>query len=267
VMKLIVVASLIVLAVMMSGCGATSSPTNPQNMQLGQWEFAVTSTNGSPVVYVETDLSNGGGTTGIGSYINATAVFWNQTGGSIAGLYNYCLGTQTTFSVTGNNVTALVFVGSTQLAQATATLSSDGKSMQGTYQLSGTATAVCSTPLSATGTFTGQFVAPLNGTYKGSLSDGSALMLQVTQDSNFGITASGTATLNGTTTNLTITPNSGPSSLNNVIGATVSSPSGVATNVNGTGTFQVFGHFTPDASKVSFVINNGAWSTGTLTKQ
>jgi hypothetical protein len=263
--KLTAVASLIILAVMMSGCGATSSPTNPYtspgNMQLGQWEFTVVSTNGSPAVYVETDLSNGGGKTGIGSYINATAVFWNQTGGSIAGLYDYCIGEQTTLSVTGNTVTALVFVGSTQLAQATATLSSDGKSMQGTYQV-GAATAVCSIPLSATGTFTGQFVAPLNGTYKGSLSDGSALMLQVTQDSNFGITASGTATLNGTTTNLTITP-----SLNNVIGATVSSTSGVATNVNGTGTFQVFGHFTPDASTVSFVINNGAWSTGTLTKQ
>jgi hypothetical protein len=252
------------------GCGGGSSTnpnTSPQNMQLGQWEFTVTSTNANPTVYVETDLSNGGGTTGIGSYISATAVFWNQTGGSIAGLYDYCTGEQTTLSVTGNNVTALVFVGSTQLAQATATLSSDGKSMQGTYQLSGNGTAVCSTPLSATGTFTGQFISPLTGTYKGSLSDGSALTLQVTQDSNFDISASGTATLNGTTTSFTLTPNSGSSSLNNVVGAAVSA-SGTATNVNGSATFQVFGHFTSNASQVSFASNNnGAWSTGTLTKQ
>jgi len=92
-------------------------------------------------------------------------------------------------------------------------------------------------------------------------------MLQVTQDSNFDISASGTATLNGTTTNFTLTPNSGASSYNNVIGAVVSA-SGTATNVNGSTTLQVFGHFTPDASQVSFAaLSNGVWSVGTLTKQ
>jgi hypothetical protein len=73
--------------------------------------------------------------------------------------------------------------------------------------------------------------------------------------------------LNGVTTNLTIGANSGSSAYKNVIGATVSSDNGTATNVNGSSTFQVFGHFTPDASQVSFASSNGQWTTGTLTKQ
>jgi hypothetical protein len=73
--------------------------------------------------------------------------------------------------------------------------------------------------------------------------------------------------LNGVTTNLTIGANSGSSAYKNVIGATVSSDNGTATNVNGGSTFQVFGHFTPDASQVSFASSNGQWTTGTLTKQ
>jgi hypothetical protein len=251
------------------GCGGGSqtsiSPTPQQaSIETGQWEFTIASTN--PAVYVETDLTEPQGMeSSIGSYIYATALFWNQNGGSIAGLYEDCVNWQTTLSVTGNAVTAMVFSGSTQAAQATATLSADGKSMSGTFQLNGVS-ALCSAPVTASGTFSGQLIAPLSGTYKGSLSDGSALTIQVTQNSSFDITSTGTSVLPGVTTNLTLGPNPGSPAYNNVIGATISAP-GTATNVNGSQTFQVFGHFSPDASQLAFASYNGQWSTGTLTKQ
>lgn len=259
---------LVFVSILLNGCGGggINSPASPtQAMQTGQWEFAIASTNGNPVIYVEADLT-ATPVGAIGSYIPATALFWPQTGGGIAGFYDYCVNQQTSFSVTGNTVTALLFSGSTQVAQATATLSADGKSMTGTFQLSGVS-ALCAAPVSTTGTFTGQAIVALNGTYKGSLSDGSQLTIQVAQDSSYNVIATGTAVAQGVTTNLTIGSNSGSSPYNNVIGATISSDNGTATNVNGTQQFQVFGHFSPDASQVSFASYNGQWTTGTLTRQ
>lgn len=257
------------LSLILAGCGlAGGNSANPSQatMQIGQWEFTVASTNGDPNLYVEADVTNGNGTTGYGSYINATAMFWPQNGGPIAGAYDYCSGFQTTYSMTGQTVTALLFAGSTQVTTATATLAADGKSMSGTFQMTG-ASAFCAAPVSATGTFTGQLIAPINGTYKGTLSDGSLLSIQITEDSAFNITANGTSVNQGVTTTITIGPNTASNSLNDVIGAAVGTGRGTATNVNGTQSFSVFGHFTPDASQISFVANNGTWTTGTLTKQ
>lgn len=265
---------LCVLCIALLGCGSggsynggSNSTSNP-TMHTGQWEFTIASTNGNPNIYMEADVSSPSGNAGsLGSYVYETALFWPQTGGSIAGSFEYCVNEQTTFSVTGNSVTAMLFSGSTQVAQATATLSADGKSMTGTYQLNGVS-ALCAAPVTASGTFTGQVIAPLTGTYKGTLSDGSQLNVQITQDGSYNISASGTSVLPGVTTNLTISPNPGGGSTSdsNVIGATVSG-NGTATNVNGTQSFQVFGHFTADASQVSFASYNGQWATGTLTKQ
>jgi hypothetical protein len=257
-----------------SGCSGSvgtnsNTPSTPNQvaMQAGQWEFTIASTN-NPNIFIEADIT----TTPLGGSQSSqfgTALFWNQTGGRIAGLYEYCVSLQTTFSITGNTVTALLFDATTtnQIAHATATLSTDAKSMTGTFQLD--VNPICGAPISPSGgTFTGQVIAPLDGTYKGSLSDGSQLTIQVVQDSSFNISATGNSMLNGVTTNLTIGANSGsPAAYNNVIGATVSSDNGTATNVNGSSTFQVFGHFSPDASQISFASSNGQWITGTLTKQ
>jgi hypothetical protein len=254
-----------------SGCSGAANSRNPPTpsqatMQAGQWEFTLASTGSNPKIFVEADITTTplGGSQSSGT---GTALFWDQTGGRIAGLYDDCVGVQATFSISGNTVTALLFdaTSTNQIAHATANLSTDTKSMTGTFQLNGS--ALCAASVSPSGTFTGQVIAPLNGTYKGSLSDGSQLTIQVAQDSSFNISASGNSMLNGVTTNLTIGANSGSGAYNNVIGATVSSDSGTATNVNGSGTFQVFGHFSPDASQLSFASYNGQWTTGTLTKQ
>jgi hypothetical protein len=255
------------------GCDAggmqtpSNTPVMPQqgSIQLGQWEFTISSASGNEDVFVESDLTSMP-VGGIVSNTTATALYWNQTGGSIANLYSYCLGLQATFSVSGNIVTVLFLEGTNQVAKATAILSPEGKSVNGSFQLSG-ATVPCGAPLMASGTFTGQVIAPLNGTYKGSLSDGNQWTIQIMQNSDFNINASGTTTVQGVTTNFSFGSNSASPAHNDVIGATVTG-SGNATNVNGTQQLQVFGHFIPDASQVSFVITSGQnLAIGTLMKQ
>jgi hypothetical protein len=112
-------------------------------------------------------------------------------------------------------------------------------------------------------------VTPLNGTFSGTLSGTSSdqITLQITQDSNFGITATGTSVRAGVTTNLSISPAAGPSSTSNIIGATVQG-SGTTSNVNGNSTFGVFGHFNPAGTQIQ-IVGNFQWGTetGTLTKQ
>jgi hypothetical protein len=255
------------------GCGAggmqtsSNTPVMPQqgSIQVGQWEFTMSPTNGNQNVNVESDLTSTP-IGAIGSNPTATALYWKQIGDSLPNLNSYCLGLQTTFSVSGNTVTALLFEGTNQLAKATSTLSADGKSMNGSFQLSG-ATVPCGAPLMTSGTFTGQAIAPLNGTYRGSLSDGNLWTIQIVQNSSFDINATGTTTAQGVTTNLSFGPNSGSLTHNDVIGATATA-SGMATNVNGTQQSQLFGSFVPDASQVSVVITSGqTLALGTLMKQ
>jgi hypothetical protein len=252
---------------MLIGCGGMGMQTSNMSpaAPTGQWEFTISSASGNPNVYVESDLIAApmGETS---SNMTGTALYWNQNGGSLALLYSYCLGVHTALSMSGNNITAQLFEGGNEVAQATATLSVDGKTMNGSYQLT-SGTQLCGTPVATSGTFMGQAIAPLNGTYKGTLSDGNQWTVQITQSSGFDIMGSGTTIAQGVTTNFSFGPNSSSPGYNNVIGATVSG-NGTATNVNGSQNLQIFGHFLPDASQVSFVINDGSQLViGTLAKQ
>jgi hypothetical protein len=86
------------------------------------------------------------------------------------------------------------------------------------------------------------------------------------QDSNFGITATGTSVQNLVTSTLSITP-AGTGGYSNVIGATVQG-NGTSSSVNGTSTFQVFGHINPAGTQIQVVsIGQSGTETGTLTKQ
>ena len=89
---------MMVAMLVLVGCGTLGSPSNntpaQATMQTGQWEFTVASSNGNPNIYVESDVLHGGTpggnpSAGLGSYIYETALFWPQTGGSIAGSYEY----------------------------------------------------------------------------------------------------------------------------------------------------------------------------------
>jgi hypothetical protein len=263
---MIFIAIVLLLATWLGGCGFVARNPNAP-MQAGQWEFAMESTNADPTIFIESDLT-GPSATGVStSGLFATRLLKLQTGASIGGLFADCTGVQTSFSVSGNKVTASLSDGTTQLAQANATLAPDGKSLTGTFQLVGT-TGLCDSAVTSSGTFMGKIVAPLNGTYSGTMSDGSQLTLQFTQDNSFRITATGTSSAQGVATSLSIGADSTPPpNYNHVIGAELSDPNGLATNVNGTTPFQVYAHLTADAAQLLFALNNGSWSTGTLAKQ
>ncbi len=268
-------AFLLFVSIVLIGCGGAGTSTTPPptgaTMQAGQWEFVATPTSGAKPVYLETDLVLSPGQVTSGHL--QTSVF--QFGGPIGGQFSNCGGYDLYASVAngilGGMSTPNVGVLESQPnleANFTATIASDGKSVSG-----GSYTdyaSFCGFESGKTsGTFTGYIAAPLNGTFSGTLSGTSSdqITIQITQDSNFGITATGTSVQAGVTTNLSISPAAGPSSTSNIIGATVYG-GGTTSNVNGNSTFGVFGHFNPTGTQIQ-IVGNFQWGTetGTLTKQ
>jgi len=270
--------------VCLAGCGGGSTQqgtTNPNptinntTMQTGQWEFVATPSGGGLPVYVEANLA--GSNAAIGSTVFNTALF--QFGGTVGGQFSDCANWTTSGQVTSGTFSGtLSSPGSTPPTNQvtyTSTLASTGQAVSnGTY--SAPSSTLCGLASgNTTGTFTGSTVPPLNGTFSGPLTGSSAgndqITIQVTQDPNFGITASGTSVQAGVTTTLSISP-AGTSTDNtggysNVIGATVQA-NGTATNVNGSSAFQVFGHFNSSATQLQVVVfGNSGTETGTLTKQ
>jgi hypothetical protein len=268
----------------LAGCGGgggsstTTTTLIPQDatMQAGQWEFIATPATGGQPVYVEVNLA--GSNAAIGSTVFNTSLF--QFGGSIGGQFSDCANWETSNEVTGSNSFSgtLSSPGSTPPTNQvtyTGTLASGGQAVSsGSY--SAPNSSLCSLAnSSSTGTFTGYTVAPLNGTFSGTLTGTSAgadkITIQVTQDSNFGITATGTSVQNLVTTTLSISP-AGSSTDNtggfsNVIGATVQA-NGTSSNANGNSTFQVFGHINPAGTQIQVVsVGQSGTETGTLTKQ
>ena len=265
----------------LAGCGSSTSPSSPPTpqgatMQAGQWEFVATPATGGQPVYVEVNLA--GSNAAIGSTVFNTGLF--QFGGAIGGQFSDCANWVTSNQVTGGTSFAgtLSSPGSTPPTNQityTGTLAARGQSItSGSY--SAPQSTLCGLANSqSTGTLTGYVVVPLNGTFVGTLVGGSngadQITVQVTQDSNFGITAVGTSRTTGLTTTLSISP-AGTSTDNtggysNVIGATVQA-NGTTSNVNGNSTFQVFGHINPTGTQIQIVsIGQSGTETGTLTKQ
>jgi hypothetical protein len=264
------------------GGGSTTAPpssaptTSSATMQTGQWEFAATPSTGSKPIYFELNLT--GSNAGIGSTVFNTGLF--QFGGQVGGLFADCGNWETSNAVNSSGAFSgtLSSPGSTppenQVA-LTGTLATNGQAVaEGTYSApESTLCSLVSGP--STGTLSGYTVTPLNGTFSGTLTGTSAgpdqITIQVSQDANFGITATGTSVQNLVTTSLSIVP-AGSSTDNtggysNVIGATVQG-SGTSSNINGTSTFQVFGHFNAAGTQIQIVsFGQSGTETGTLTKQ
>jgi hypothetical protein len=275
--------------VALAGCGGgggstTTSTPNPQaaTMQAGQWEFVATPNSaGAKPVYLEANF--------VLSPNQVTSTVFNtnlfQFGGAIGGQFSDCAN-WTTDAVVANGVLGgtlpdgvsggtLQSPGSSGVeANFTATIASNGQSVSG-GSYTDDATFCGLEPAKSSGTFTGYTVTPLDGTFSGTLIGTSAgadkITIQVTQDSNFGITATGTSVQNLVTTTLSIFP-AGSSTDNiggnsNVVGATVQA-NGTTSNVNGNSTFQVFGHINPAGTQIQVVsVGQSGTETGTLTKQ
>lgn len=276
---------LLFLPIMLAGClytgsgtgGGGSSPQSGQaTMQTGQWEFVATPSSGGTPVYVEVNFA--GSNAAIGSTVFNTGLF--QFGGANGGQFSDCVNWITSNQVATNNAFSgtLSSPGSTPpLNQVTytGTLAAGGQTVSNGSYSAPSSTFCGLANNNTTGTFTGYTVAPLNGTFVGTLTGTSAgpdqITVQVSQDSTFGITASGTSVQAGVTTSLSVCPagcsTDGTGGYSNVIGATVQA-NGTTSNVNGTGTFQVFGHLNPTATQIQIVsYGNSGTETGTLTKQ
>jgi hypothetical protein len=206
------------------------------------------------------------------SPVNSTSLF--QNGGLVGGLFSECVNFQFFGGILNNVMAGELFSPGSQAPSLTfsaAKIASDGKSVSGgSYTASLNA---CGLTAPQTGTFTGYTVAPLNGTFTGTLtsnfifsitqSSQPQVTMQIAQDSNFGITATGTYAQPGLTTNLAISPNPP-----NVWGALLQAANATATNVNGSNTFGVEAHFNPAGTQITIAFTRGAASeTGTLTKQ
>jgi hypothetical protein len=270
----------IIFCVALAGCGVSSSGSGPNStnnatMQQGQWEFAIAPNNSNPV-YLDANLivssaSNSGSGDDVSSTAFNTLLFVN--GGAIAnGLFGSCTNLAINGTLSGNTLTVfLISPGSSapNNGSFSGTISNNGLSVSnGSYSILG----MCGfAPANTGGTITGYTIAPVNGTFSGTLTDAfgnmNSVVMQMSQNSNFGITASGTSTASGVITNLSIAPNVGNGGFSNVIGATIQA-TGTGTNISGNSQFQVFGHFNPAATQITLgFLSGNVWKTGVLTKQ
>jgi hypothetical protein len=254
----------LVLCAATFGCGSGSyanggnSPTTQYaTMQAGQWEFVATPTSGLPV-FVEANLTISGGS--VNSPLIDNELF-QPNGSTFSACTNLIINgsfSQAILSFTMSNTAVATFSG--------ATIASNGKSVSGG---SYTAQNLCGLVANqSSGTFTGYAVAPLNGTFSGTITGSGQpqqVTLQITQDSNFGLTASGTSIQSGVTSTLVLSPNSNLPFNVDIKGAFVFA-NGTTTNVSGTTAFQVLAHINPTATQITIIDQSGVQS-GTLTKQ
>ena len=264
----------VVLCGVLAACGTTSGSSSGNGgstnatMQAGQWEFAVTPTNGDPKYFVEANLTDSGN--GIFSApVNTT---------------DYCYGGTEDSGVTVNGtIEGDALTGSVAVANGgptvpiSATIASGGKSVsQGTIG-SGLDCVEYSWQLGSnnnnSGTFTGYTVAPANGTFAGTLTSSmygpDVVTVNISQDANFGITVSGTSLENAVTTNLSISPAGAMLGVNEIVGAQIQAQ-GTATNLNGSQQFQAIGQLNAAGTQITIIVTEletGEQQKGTLTKQ
>jgi hypothetical protein len=275
----------VVLCAVLAACGGTSSGSNNGNgggggnvtMQAGQWEFVVTPSNGDAPFYVEANLTDSGA--GVFASDSNATLYQNKTVdvGPTTISAAFC-GVALNGNISGSALTgSLVFVagGAAPLGTFSATIAADGQSISAGSYTGGT----CGFVTGSTGTLTGYIVAPLNGRFAGTLTSNEygpdQVSVSIAQNATFGITASGTSVENANTTALTVSPGESGCGVgtvcSNVIGAIVIASGGVATNVNGSSTFQVAGHFNTTATQLAIQVQYQGSSaveltTGTLTK-
>jgi hypothetical protein len=301
VMKLVVA----VMALFIAGCGGGSTQTltptptptpTPSNLQAGQWEFVLTPAPGNPPLppgqpppfYVEANLTVAGSS--VFSSDSNTLIFANKA--SVAGeLPESSCNVALNATISGTTLSGTVNEAPSPLSTApwtltAATIAANGQSVSGGSYSASATDNLCgfiSDGISGpSGTLSGYVVAPVNGTYSGTLNltgaSGSGVLgqltLQVTQN-GFNASASGTLLRSGVTTNLATGATTGTT--NSTTGALVGL-SGTATNINSTDLFTLLGHVTSDGSQMTvfyqdFVstsceLNSSCvFATGTLNKQ
>ncbi len=279
---------------MLAGCGggASNSSNSGSNsdpsatIQSGQWEFdfqpPVPVNNGIPAedAFMEVDLqvtetqffAGMNAITGYEPYFSPTVQHSAFIGYPFPSGYimTTCEGSDTVSGVTNAvsgstpNLNFRATVGDgTDDSFLTATISGTNVtsfSGQWTGNVGGHEPWQCLSDGTGSSTFIATAIAPLNGTFIGTLQTSNSstdqILLTISQN-GFLVSASGTAT----SASLSITQA-------DVIGALVYG-NGTATNVNGADSFQFGGHIHPDGKSVDVVIKdgNGTVEWGTLVQQ
>jgi len=266
-------------ALILMSCAKSSSSNQTQQsqatIQQGQWEFDFQPPiqNGDPFMEVNLQVT---GTQISASVADVTGYnpYFNPSAEHKYGAYftypfpnGYIKNTCENDTMSGStSPTFAVTVGDgSDIANLTATLSGTNAtsfSGQWTASVGGHEPWQCEGDATGSGTFTANLIAPLNGTFMGSLqtSGGCCDQISATISQNgFAASGSGTATGIGPgTTTLSF--------VGDVIGALVYGQV-TASNVNGTETSPFGGHIHPDGKTVDIVVEdaNGTVEWGTLS--
>ena len=266
------------LAIFIAGCGSSSaangsvSTANNVTMQGGQWEYVVTPTNGSITMLLDANLP---GTNAQLSATNAQIFQPSQVNLVASTSPIYCSSFNIDASIRDSNLNGKLSWGypAAHFADFSGDLAANGQSISsGTYS-GGVCSAASGPGFSGPqikGTVTGYTIAPVNGTYSGTLTNSlygpDVVTFTIAQNPDFSLNVSGTSVVNGVSTMLV-----GSTQLlsNFVTGATVNL-SGSAQNVNGSNSFDFSGHVNPTATQLTVALMNlGPTETliGALTKQ
>lgn len=272
------------LAIFIAGCGSASTANNV-TMQGGQWEYVITPDNGSITMLLDANLP---GTNAQFSATNALIFQPSEIGLTPTTAPIYCSSFNIDASIRDSNLNGKLSWGypATHFADFSGDLAANGQSISnGTYSggICGvTSSAVMSGP-QIKGTLTGYTIAPVNGTYSGTLTNSlygpDVVTFTITQNADFSLNASGTSVVNGVSTVLV---GQNPQTLNSVVTGASVFLQGTAENVNGSKFFSFSGHLNPTATQLTVAImsfnpallNDGVPSsvpsenlTGALTKQ
>jgi hypothetical protein len=258
------------LAIFLAGCGSAGAGSTANNvtMQGGQWEYVVVPENGTIPTFISANLP----TTNDSLNVTTNAVFFNL---SEIGLVNpsapadcFDLTLDVNASISGTTLNGKF--GQPTFANFSGELASNGQSIaKGTYS-GGYCSDLGFYGPKIKGTLTGSMVAPVNGTFTGTLNSNlygpDVVTLTITQNPDFSLNFSGTSVENGVTTNLIAGT---ATRANYVIGAIVYL-NGSASNVNGSETFGFSAHLNTNATQMTLVgmdIGSDESVTGALTKQ
>jgi hypothetical protein len=271
---------LAVLCLVGCGAGSTSSvstqppPAAETTIQQGQWEFdfqpPVGVSGGDSFMEVNLQVTGTqfyaptNGVTGYEQYFNPNVEHSAFIGPPFPnGYIKEMCENDTVSGSTSSNFVATVADG-TDVANLTATISGANVtsfSGQWSANVGGHEPWQCLGDGTASSTFTATAIAPLNGTFAGTLqtSSGSTDQITMTISQNvYTLSASGTAT--GYSLSI---------SQADIIGALVYSTYGVLNSINGNLDFTLGGHIHADGKSVDVVIqeSNGTVEWGTLTHQ
>ena len=271
------------LAVFLGGCGSagSSSTANNVTMQGGQWEYTVIPANDVIPFIIDANLPGTNAsfvvtTTSVFTNPEEVALATNPTTNLSAPTDCFDLGLEIQESISDTTLKGKFGQpGQSTFANFSGELATNGQSItSGTYS-GGFCSDTGFYGPKIKGTLIGSTIAPVNGTFTGTLNSNlygpAVVTLTITQNPDFTLNFSGTLVENGVTTDLV----PGPSARGNyVIGAFVALNSGSAVNINGSEMLAFTAHLNANATQMTggFGLGNSGAAeletvNGSLTKQ